>query len=57
MKRIALQLQSFAVDESGATVIEYCLIASVISISILTAASQVGQSVLGMFQSANAGLQ
>jgi pilus assembly protein Flp/PilA len=42
--------QRFVKDESGATAIEYGLIAAGISIAILTVVTTVGQSLEGMFQ-------
>jgi pilus assembly protein Flp/PilA len=39
----------FAQDESGATAIEYGLIAALISITIITAASQIGTGVSSRF--------
>jgi pilus assembly protein Flp/PilA len=42
--------QRFVKDESGATAIEYGLIAAGISIAILTVVTTVGQSLQGMFQ-------
>ena len=57
MKRIALHLQSFAADERGATAIEYCLIASFISIAIVTGATQIGQSVIGLLAKVEPGLK
>ena len=40
----------FAQDESGATAIEYGLIAALISITIIAAATQIGGSVKGKFE-------
>jgi Flp pilus assembly pilin Flp len=40
-----------AVDRSGATVIEYAMIASVVSIVIVLAVNAMGVSVQGMYQS------
>jgi pilus assembly protein Flp/PilA len=57
MKRIASQIKSFVANENGATAIEYCLIAGLISIAIVTGATQIGQSVLGLLQSASDGFK
>jgi pilus assembly protein Flp/PilA len=43
-------LSGFARDESGATAIEYALIASGISIVIVTAVNTVGTTTNGLFQ-------
>jgi pilus assembly protein Flp/PilA len=43
-------LGGFARDESGATAIEYALIASGISIVIITAVNTLGTTTNGMFQ-------
>ena len=40
---------AIAMDERGATAIEYALIASLISIAILTAASTIGTSLINTF--------
>ena len=39
----------FVSDESGATAIEYGLIASLISIAVITAAKQLGTNISGTF--------
>jgi pilus assembly protein Flp/PilA len=44
-------VRAFAVSQSGATAIEYALIAGSISIAIVTAVSMLGQNVLALFQS------
>lgn len=44
-------MKDFAADASGATAIEYALIASLISVVIVTAIGSVGSKVLGLFQS------
>lgn len=41
----------FAMDESGATAIEYGLIGALISIAIITGATQVGTNVGALFNS------
>jgi pilus assembly protein Flp/PilA len=57
MDPIAPHLSKFVADERGATAIEYCLIAGLMSIVIAAGATQIGQSVLAFFQTAAAGLQ
>ena len=42
-------LRSFAKDESGATAIEYGLIAALISVAAIAALTSVGSSLQGMF--------
>lgn len=48
MKVLARHIQSFASDERGATAIEYCLIAGLISVVIVGSATQIGQSLVSM---------
>jgi pilus assembly protein Flp/PilA len=43
----------FLANEQGATAIEYALIASFISITIVTAATQIGSKVSATFTTAN----
>ncbi|MFI4948482.1 MAG: Flp family type IVb pilin [Alphaproteobacteria bacterium] len=50
MDRMWSALIAPAIDRSGATVIEYALIASIISISILVWAFEIGTSVSGFFR-------
>lgn len=57
MERIATHLSRFLADERGATVIEYCLIASLMSIAIVAGATQIGLSVVGMLEKAEEGLR
>jgi pilus assembly protein Flp/PilA len=45
----------FFADESGATSIEYALIASIVSISIVAGATLIGATLQGMLQSVIAG--
>lgn len=45
------RLAAFATDESGATAIEYGLIAAFVALVIIGAISAVGTDVGGMFQS------
>ena len=53
-----LQLVSrFLDDESGATAIEYCLIAVGLSIVIITAVNGIGTSLNGKFSSINSSLK
>ena len=49
MDRIRAALVALRIDRSGATVIEYALIAGIISISILLWAFEIGTSVSGFF--------
>lgn len=48
-------LKSFAADESGATAIEYALIALLISVAIVALLGAIGQTLSGTFSSVNAG--
>ena len=50
-------LQKFALhaDERGTTAIEYALIASLISVVILTAVTSIGTTLTGIFNSVAAG--
>ena len=50
-------ISRFLNDESGATAIEYCLIAVGLSIVILTAVNSVGSTVNGKFISINTSLK
>lgn len=45
----------FLRDQRGATVIEYGLVATLISITIITWAAQIGGTVTGFFESMSAG--
>ena len=49
-------LERFAKDESGATAIEYGLIAGLISVVIIGAVTAVGTSVSGKFNSVSSSL-
>ena len=42
-------LQRFAADQSGATAIEYALIAVIVSIAIVASMRTIGDSVKGLF--------
>lgn len=57
MVRIRASFAGFLRDERGATAIEYGFIASLVSLGILVGATQIGQSVLGFFQSVANGFQ
>ena len=54
MKRF---LSKFWADESGATAIEYCLIASGISIVIVTVVNGLGTTLSGKFTAINTSLK
>jgi pilus assembly protein Flp/PilA len=47
----------FLHDESGATAIEYALIAAGIALAIITAVNSVGSSLNGMFTAVNTSLK
>ncbi len=49
-------IKRFVRDESGATAIEYGLIAAGISVAIVTIVQSVGTSVVGTFTTVNTGL-
>jgi pilus assembly protein Flp/PilA len=49
-------VQNFWNDESGATAIEYGLIAAGIALAIIAAVGQLGTSLKGTFESVNTGL-
>ena len=50
-------ISRFLSDESGATAIEYCLIAVGLSIVIITAVNGIGSAVNGKFTSINTSLK
>ena len=50
-------LRRFAADESGATAIEYGLIASGIAVAIITVVQGVGSKLNGTFANVKAGLK
>jgi pilus assembly protein Flp/PilA len=50
-------LSRFAKDESGATAIEYALIAAGIALAIITAVNTLGTTLSGKFSSINASLK
>ncbi|RDJ23654.1 Flp family type IVb pilin [Bosea caraganae] len=49
MTRIRALIQDFGASESGATAVEYGLIAGVISFAVVAASTQIGQSLAGFF--------
>jgi Flp pilus assembly pilin Flp len=55
MDRMKALFLDFAADGRGATAIEYGLVAGLISMTIIIWAQQIGQSVLGFFESVQAG--
>lgn len=55
MNRIKAFIQDVATDQGGATVIEYGLVAGLISITIIVWATQIGQSVLAFFEAVSKG--
>lgn len=55
MKPIFALARDFLQDNRGATAVEYCLIAGLISLACVTAATTIGTSVLGFFELAAAG--
>ena len=50
-------ISSFLADQSGATAIEYCLIAAGISIVIVVAVNGIGTTVNGKFTSINSSIK
>ncbi|WP_298955311.1 Flp family type IVb pilin [uncultured Methylobacterium sp.] len=53
---MATLLKRFASDESGATAIEYGLLASLIAVALITAASSLGNNIKGTFQNVAANI-
>jgi pilus assembly protein Flp/PilA len=51
------QISRFLTDESGATSIEYCLIAAGLSIVIVTAVNSIGSTINTKFTSVNTSLK
>lgn len=49
MKNLKSALQGFWCDESGATAIEYALIAALISVAVIAGASALGVNIGGLF--------
>ena len=56
MKRVQTIVSTFLADESAATAIEYALIASAISLAIITAVNSIGTSLNSKFTSVNTSL-
>ena len=50
-------IAKFLIDETGATAIEYCLIAAGLSIVIVTAVNSIGTSLNSKFDSVNSSLK
>lgn len=50
MTAVYRQILSFVADESGATAIEYGLIAALVAVGMLIALTTMGGSVTGLFQ-------
>jgi pilus assembly protein Flp/PilA len=50
-------ISRFLADQSGATAIEYCIIAAGISIVIVVAVNGIGTSLSGKFTSVNASIK
>jgi pilus assembly protein Flp/PilA len=57
MRRIAALCRTFARDERGATAIEYCFIAALVSIAAVTVLVQIGMNVSAMTGSVMDGLR
>lgn len=55
MRMLAAHFVRLLRDQRGATVIEYTFLAALISLAIITVASQIGQSVKGFLEAANRG--
>ncbi len=56
MKKISQSFQKFAADESGATAIEYGLLASLIAVVIIGPVRLVGTSLQTMFNTIDAAI-
>jgi pilus assembly protein Flp/PilA len=56
MKRVKAVFSTFLTDESGATAIEYALIATGISLAIIAAVSSIGTALNTKFTSVNTSL-
>ena len=50
-------ISKFSADESGATAIEYALLASLIAVAIITATTTLGNKVAATFDTVSAKLQ
>ncbi|WP_082539983.1 Flp family type IVb pilin [Bosea sp. Leaf344] len=57
MQPLRTQLKSFAADQGGATMIEYGLIASLVSIGIIATVSVIGAQVTAFFQNVASGFK
>jgi len=55
MDQLRASFAAFTRDERGATIIEYGFVITLISLTIITAATSMGQSVVRFFQSMSAG--
>jgi pilus assembly protein Flp/PilA len=55
MDRVKALFLDFADDSRGATAIEYGLVVGLISMTIIVWAQQIGQSVMGFFESVQTG--
>lgn len=49
MNRIGALIQEFGASERGATVVEYGLIAGIVSFAVVAASTQIGQTLAGIF--------
>lgn len=49
MNRIGTLIQEFGASERGATVVEYGLIAGIVSFAVVAASTQIGQTLAGIF--------
>jgi pilus assembly protein Flp/PilA len=56
MKRVKAVFSMFATDESGATAIEYALIATGISLAIIVAVNSIGTALNSSFTAVNTSL-
>jgi pilus assembly protein Flp/PilA len=57
MSNVYVRLKEFALDEAGATSIEYALIASIVSISIVAAATALRGELQNTYTSVATGLK
>jgi Flp pilus assembly pilin Flp len=49
MKRIGALIQDFGAAQNGATVVEYGLIAGIVSFSVVAASTEIGRTLAGIF--------
>jgi len=49
MRKVASAIKSFIADENGVTAIEYGLIAALVGIAIVTAATDLGKQLISTF--------